>query len=310
MHLLNMIRKVLRRLLFIVSVSVICFSCTTDTSDGLTCYGVLGDFQAYGNSVRFAHVRIPVRIMGPDYSLEGMLYYKPGLTRYRGIVTTHGRIGRQPQRNANEVFGYRNLNSYLASNGAMVLFVVRSGYGQSDGDSDSEFLETPAQSGMAAAKDLAAGIRYLQFIDSVEKGNMIIVGHSQGGWAALCAAGFRLEDVSLVVNISGGTNYRAMRSGNVTAQVQEDWIRSCFELGEKSTVPSMWFYSENDQSHPQSYVRRMAESYADGGGRVKLIILPPYGDNRHEIVKIPNCFAILSYPFNNSYRLKIKTKDR
>ena len=87
------------------------------------------------------HVAIPFQAGDSKIVLEGMLYYDLNRTNYRGIVNTHGRNGPRPSRNKKQVFGGQNLNIAFAEKGAAVLYIVRRGYGESQGN-DAEFLSS------------------------------------------------------------------------------------------------------------------------------------------------------------------------
>jgi pimeloyl-ACP methyl ester carboxylesterase len=257
-----------------------------------TDFGLVGFFEYKNARIRVERVRVPFHDGDSTLVLEGMLYRDPQLLSYRGIVMTHGRDGPRPGRKVNQVFGSWKLNLAMAESGAAVLFIVRRGYGASEGK-DSEFLETPAESGLAAAQDLAAGVDYLKSVEGVNETGIIVMGHSQGGWAAIAAASLDLTGVVATVNLCGGTNYRRNSIGWVTEQVQRDYAEGCSELGATARIPSIWIYSENDRNHAPKYVRAMHDAYTGAGGRATLHILPAYKDNGHLIVEEPDLFLPL-----------------
>lgn len=252
-------------------------------------FGVVGTRKYNDATIELERVAVPFKDGESTVVLEGMLYRNPTLTSYRGIVTTHGRNGPQPSRNPGEVSGYWTLNAGLAARGAAVLFLVRRGYGASEGK-DSEFLDTPAQSGRAAAMDLATGVEYVRKLEGVKSNGIIIMGHSQGGWAAIAAASMDLEGVTATVNLCGGTNYRTMGSGRVTEQVESEWVKGCAELGATARIPSIWIYVENDPLPAPKNLKLMHEGYIGAGGRAELHILPPYKSNGHYIIEAPELF--------------------
>ncbi len=254
-----------------------------------TDFGLVGFFDYKNTRIRVERVRVPFHDGDSTLVLEGMLYRDPRLLSYRGIVMTHGRNGPRPSREVNQVFGTWKLNLALAESGAAVLFLVRRGYGASEGK-DSEFLDTPAESGLAAASDLAAGVEFIKSVEGVKETGIIVMGHSQGGWAAMAASSLDLKGVVATVNLCGGTNYRKNSIGWVTEQVQRDWADGCSVLGAAARIPSIWIYSENDRNHAPKYVRAMHDAYTGAGGWAALHILPAYKDNGHHIVQEPDLF--------------------
>ena len=251
--------------------------------------GVIGSKEIDGKTIQVERVAIPFYENGKVINLEGMLYKDISADSWRGIIMTHGRNGPHPQRNIKEVYGYSKLNVALALKGAAVLFVVRRGYGASSGE-DSEFLATPAQCGLAASKDIAAAVQYLKGISGVHKTGIIVMGHSQGGWAAIGASTLTMEGISAAVNLCGGTNYGSMGSGEITDKVQEDWITGCSELGSSARIPMVWIYSENDRNHPPDRVNACFDAYVQSGGKGILHILPAYGNDGHNIIAEPDLF--------------------
>jgi dienelactone hydrolase len=242
-----------------------------------------------GNTITIERVAVPFTIKDKTIFLEGMLYRDLNRTTWQGIVMTHGRRGPYPLRNPDEIFGYRIFCMTLAENGSAVLFLVRRGYGASQGN-DSEFLDTPFQSALAAAADIEAGVDFLKTISGVEKDKLVVMGHSQGGWAAIGASCLDMEGVICSINFCGGTNYRNMGLGFITDKVQQDWIRGASELGSKSRIPMIWIYSENDRNHPAARVKESFDAFRTSGGRGLLHILPPYKDNGHNIIQEPSLF--------------------
>lgn len=249
----------------------------------------------YNNkTIVLEYCRVPFNDNGLIIELEGLLYRQKGLSSYRGVVMTHGRNGPHPSRNSNELYGYRQLNCALASEGCAVLYIVRRGYGNSEGR-DSEYLRSAVDSGLAAAQDLKAGIEYLRKLENVKPDGLIIMGHSQGGWAALAASNLAIDGVIATVNIAGGTNYSSMGDGSITDEVQEAWRRGSSIIGKKALVPVIWIYAENDRNHPKYRAMAMFKAFYDAGGKGYLHILPAYGDNGHAVVQQPSLFLDLIF---------------
>lgn len=221
------------------------------------------------------------------YCLEAMLYKPAGNEKYPLIIMNHGRFGPHPSRDPNEINEYENLNQELASQGFIVMMLVRRGYGNSEGP-DSELQSTAVESGLEAAKDIKSAVEFMHGQEDVLQDKVVIMGHSQGGWAALASSTVKMEGVIGVVNLCGGTNYGEMGSGDVTAAVQRHWIAACGEFGKTNLVPSLWIYSKNDRNHPPREVKKMFAAFQASGGKGELIIKAPFGDNGHMIVDDPD----------------------
>jgi len=181
------------------------------------------------------------------------------------------------------------LNRALASRGYIVMMLVRRGYGNSQGP-DSELKDTAVECGLEAAKDIQCAVTYLRHQRYVSKDKGVIMGHSQGGWAALASSTVKMDGVRGVVNLAGGTNYRLMGNGEVTPTVQTNYVAACHEFGKSAVVPTLWIYVENDWNNPPVVARQMFEAFQSSGGKAKLVIKPPYGSNGHFFVNDPDLF--------------------
>lgn len=246
----------------------------------------------------------PASIENRVYQLEAMVYRPDDGGRYPLVIFSHGRNGPHPDRNPNEVYGYATLCRALASEGLAVVFVVRRGYGNSDGP-DSELQSTAVLSGLEAAKDYQAAVEYWQTQGFVLPDRVVLMGHSQGGWSALACSTVPMDGVLGVVNISGATNYALMGSGSITPVVQAHWVEACREFGHHAVVPSYWIYAENDPTHPGPVSRRMFEAYNATGGLGFLLMLPAYGTNGHYIIREPDLFL----PQLNDFLATIGIRD-
>jgi dienelactone hydrolase len=231
----------------------------------------------------------PATIEGKEYQLEAMIYRPNDSAVHPFIVMNHGRFGMHPARNPNEARNYVELNCALASHGYIVMMLVRRGYGNSQGP-DSELKDTAIECGLEAVKDIQCAVAYLRQQPYVDKDRGLVMGHSQGGWAALAASTVRMEGVRGTVNLAGGTNYRKMGDGKITPTVQTNYVDSCRELGKAAVVPTLWIYVENDVLNPPACARRMCEAFQSSGGQAQLVISPPYGSNGHYFTQEPGLF--------------------
>lgn len=231
----------------------------------------------------------PAMIDGKEYRLEAKLFRPKNTEKHPLIVFSHGRNGKNPPRDSTMVNWYDALCLRLASEGYVVVYVVRRGYGNSEGK-DSELLDTAVQCGLEAAKDYQAAVEYWSGNEFVLPGKVVLMGQSQGGWSVLACASVPIEGVVGVVNISGGTNYLSMGSGSVTAAVQDHWVAGCGELGVTARVPSLWIYSENDKAISGPTAERMFMAYIKAGAKANMLMLPPFGSDGHGIVMSPNLF--------------------
>jgi len=239
--------------------------------------------------LKMDRLTFPAKIDGATYTLEAMVYRPDDGKAHPLIVMNHGRNGMHPPAYPNESMSYGELNGAFADRGYVSMMLVRRGYGRSQGP-DAELKETAVESGYEAAKDIRAAVDYMREQTYVLRDKVAVVGHSQGGWAAITAASVKMEGVMGAVNLCGGTNYAAMGDGRVTEEVRSHWIRACGEFGRSAVIPMLWIYAENEQILTPESMRSMYQAYQAAGGRAKLVIKPPYGTNGHLIIAQPELF--------------------
>ncbi len=258
---------------------------------GLLGLGLGPTSRSESYSIRQEELTFPAQIDGRNFTLQAMLYRPADAKRHPLVIFSHGRNGKDSPYDANLVRAYREVCQALATEGYVVAYIVRRGYGDSTGP-DFELKDTAVLSGLEGAKDYQAAVNYWRTKDYVLPDKVLLMGQSQGGWVCLAASTVPIEGVLGVVNISGGTNYRLMGSGAVTSAVQDHWVAACGELGRQSLVPSYWVYAENDQSISGPTARRMFDAFTvdPTGGVATLLMLPPYGSNGHAIVGVPGLF--------------------
>ena len=254
------------------------FQCSPD------CLGVPdGDVQSdasLGQSRQ--HITFTTTIDGASYALEAMVYRpQDGNARHPLVLLTHGRNGPNPTRNPLEVCGMSPLGEALAARGAIVMMLVRRGYGASQGP-DSEYLETAEESGFAGAKDVIAGVEYMRGQPDVDASKMLLMGHSQGGWVTLAASALAADGVLGAVNLSGGINFQQEHGKNIRSSLANEMhmFHSAQIYGVAARVPSLWIYAENDNFRTDS-VRGWLSGFREAGGEATLAVKPAYGSNGH-----------------------------
>ncbi len=237
-------------------------------------------------TVTYSHY--PATIEGKIYKLEYRLLRPNDSLPHPLIIMTHGRYGPYPPRNNAEVTGYTELCKALCQKGYVVMMLVRRGYGISDGP-DSELKETPYETGIEAAKDLQSAVEYMRTKPYIIPDKIVVMGHSQGGWAAIAFSTLRVDGVLGTVNLSGGTNYIGINSV-LQATTYSKWISDCGEYGKSNVIPTLWIYSSNDLSIPGFASQSMFNSFIKNGGKGTLVMNPAFSSNGHGLYYKPKLF--------------------
>ena len=123
----------------------------------------------------------------------------------------------------------------------------------------------------------------------VNPDKIVVMGHSQGGWAAIAFSTLKVDGVLGTVNLSGGTNYTGIN--NVLPSITySKWISDCGEYGKINVIPTLWIYSPNDLSIPGHVSQSMFNSFLENGGKGTLVMKPAFSTNGHGLYYKPELF--------------------
>ncbi|MBR0956312.1 dienelactone hydrolase [Bradyrhizobium japonicum] len=162
--------------------------------------------------------------------------------------------------------------------------IMRRGFGRSEGPfaealsgpcDDRDFLAV----GRIAAEDVTGAVATLRGESWVESDQVVLMGHSTGGFAVTAAAAGNPAGVVGVLNFEGAHGSVPGRTCSPDHLVADAGI-----FGRAARIPALWVYSENDQSAPPALGRRMFDAYVASGAPAKLQILPPFGVDGHAMV--------------------------
>jgi len=245
-------------------------------------------------------VKVPLSLRlpnGAEHHGEFVLTtFKPrGPGPFPAVIVSHGHSGV-----LRTMFGRnRILWSYFMQRGFAVLAPTRIGHGVSsipidpesprlpvgvvpqgsDGGCDLFDFRLPVGAGSA---HILATIEYASNLSWVDKNRIVLVGGSAGGLYSLVAAGTAASGIKAVVNFSGGAGGLATRPehpcnpGNVKALLSA--------AGKNNSIPTIWFYSENDKNFGAEIPRAWHDAYVSAGGRAEFHMLPPLGEDGHNII--------------------------
>lgn len=226
-------------------------------------------------------------------SLAVILFRPPGERPSPLVVMTH-HTSADAVRNGEPRHGvYPHAVAWLVERGYAVAVVHRRGYGLTGGERAERFAcRRPNHfgAGRADAADLGAAIDALTALPFVRRTGVVVIGQSTGGWAAASLAAENHPAVAGIINFGGGRRGRSGETGETCAL--EELVRDARVIGRRARTPSLWLYTENDQSFPPGLTRRMAEAYRGAGGVLDFVLLPPFGQDGHALLPNPRGIAV------------------
>jgi dienelactone hydrolase len=228
-------------------------------------------------------VTVPLALNGKTFLLDAMIYKPEGEGPFPALVMTHGtpRLVEDRIKTTADTYYVRQAETF-AQLGMAVIFVVRRGFGLSDGPYNENFqnqngTRNYTRSGLEAAKDLSAAIRYFQEKPYVDKNRVVLLGQSTGGHSVTAAGSLNLPGVIGVINFAGG---RGSSAPDVVID-EANLIDSYGTYGKTFRVPTLWFYSANDHYFGPALAQKFLGAFQAGGAKAEFINLPPYGDDGH-----------------------------
>lgn len=187
----------------------------------------------------------------------------------------------------------------FAQHGYAAASIMRRGFGRSEGP----FAETLSGScddrdylavGRIAAEDVIGAVGTLRDEPWVQPDQVLLMGHSTGGFAVTAAAASNSAGVLGVLNVEGAHGSVPGRTCSADRLVADAGI-----FGRTARIPALWIYSENDHYAPPALGRRMFDAYVASGAPAQLQILPPFGVEGHAM--LPMGSADLWWPAVESF---------
>ena len=140
--------------------------------------------------------------------------------------------------------------------------------------------------GIANAKDIAAVIDHLAAQPYIDPARIVVAGQSFGGWNTLALGSLRHPKVKGLIDFAGGANISACPD-NAAALAQ-----GAAHFGARTTVPSLWFYGDNDTKFASAVWRGMHASYTAAGGKAKLVAYGAFMHDAHSLLGAPEGLRI------------------
>jgi dienelactone hydrolase len=215
---------------------------------------------------------------GKSVRLEGLIVKRSDLTGKLPVaLITHGKSGNLADMLALKGNDYAPYARDLARRGYLSVVVLRRGFGQSDGpmpvnvNCNSEGFDDLFS---ADADDLQRALDLATKRPDADPNRAIAIGVSAGGAAVMALAARNPKNLKGVINVSGGLQ-------TLDCPKDDALVKAFKSYGEKSRVPTIWIYANNDSLFGPKLVERMQSAYLDGGGDVKLVMFDKFGNDGH-----------------------------
>tara|TARA_E500000081_G_scaffold33168_2_gene36928 strand:- start:1792 stop:2970 length:1179 start_codon:yes stop_codon:yes gene_type:complete len=236
-----------------------------------------------GSEILWNNFMMTTQIDGQQYALEAMAVRPDSTKKLPLAVIAHGSPPNAASRKTQHVMSLSDMALEFAQRGYVALAFLRRGYGKSSGQWSESWGSTKkpqfVEGGRGTAADLRAAIDYGCQLDYVDPDKIIVVGHSAGGFGSIALASEAVNGLSAVINFAGGRGSKSL--GNVAAV--DSIVQAFGTFGKTARVPSLWIYAKNDGLFGPALSQKFFLQFTNAGGQGDFIMLPPFGDEGHDL---------------------------
>ncbi len=247
-----------------------------------------------------ASVKISLDIDGP-VELDALVVRPSGKGPYPVALITHGLPIKLRYVDDFTTQALRPQAEEFARRGYAAVVVLRRGYGGSGGELADRNPSCRAPRYVKAAKETARDLRAaLGWATaqtwSSQKGHLV-VGHSVGGLGSLALASDAPGGLAATINFAGGHGFNGKKVCNPNRLVN-----AVAEFGERSRIPTLWVYAQNDAFFEPTLARKMYTAWTSRGALAELVFTSPYSEDGHTLFERPSGAALWREPVDSFLR--------
>jgi dienelactone hydrolase len=198
------------------------------------------------------------------------------------VVMNHGVSLNQQERSFFPIVEFRDAAMWFARRGYMVVAPSGSGYGAAALDDPERGLYSVFYSkiggcdnpnfhdaGLPVALIDKWIIEYMADQKLIVPDNVIVVGQSAGGWAAMALSSRNVPGVRAIITFAAGRGGRVGGKPNNNC-APDKLVAATGDFGRTARVPMLWIYIENDTFFGPPLSKRMHQAYTEAGGNTDL----------------------------------------
>lgn len=213
---------------------------------------------------------------GDPVTLVMTVYTPDGPGPFPLVVMNHGSTSDLPP--AEQPRYHLSFSAYyFLSRGYAVALPMMRGYAGSGGHIHAHGCDF-AGTGREAAKDIRAVIGYLKQQPYIDGSQIVVAGQSFGGWNTLAFGTLNEPGVKGLVSFAGGMKASDCRDPDKAL------IAAAGALGMRASIPSIWFFGDNDALFATPVWHAMFERYTAEGAPAELVAYGKFEDNSHNLL--------------------------
>jgi dienelactone hydrolase len=216
------------------------------------------------------------------------------------VIMNHGVSLNQRERGFFPLVEFRDAAMWFARRGYMVVAPSGSGYGAAALDDPERGLyslffskvgscDNPnfRDAGRAVALIDKWIIEYMTDQKLILPDNVIVVGQSAGGWAAIALSSENLPGVRAIIAFAAGRGGRVGGKPNNNC-APDRLVAATGEFGRTARTPMLWIYVGNDTFFGPALSMRMHQAYTEAGGNAEYHLFLSFGSDGHFMIDSPD----------------------
>lgn len=221
-------------------------------------------------------VMVPAVSGGQRVQLETTVFKPPGEGPFPVLIMNHGKALGNPRSQNRDRFLV--VTREFVRRGYAVVVPMRKGFARSSGDYYDRGCNMTAN-GHIQAEDLFGTLNYLRGQQWADAQRVIVAGQSYGGLTTMAFGTRNYPGVKGLINFAGG-----LKVHGGSCRWEDSLVNAFASYGARSSVPSLWFYGENDGHFNHELAGRMHNAYTQAGGKARLVAFGAFKKDAHSMV--------------------------
>lgn len=221
-------------------------------------------------------VMIPAGTAANYAELQTTIFKPPGEGPFPLVLMNHGKEPGNPHYQKRDRFIF--MSREFVKRGYAVVIPMRKGFAKSTGEY-SDYGCNMTRNGQLQADDLQEALNYLSRQSWVDKHRIVVAGQSYGGLATMAFGTRNFPGVRGLINFAGG-----LRTDGGSCQWQAALVEAFASYGARNSLPSLWFYGQNDSYFNHEIATKLYSAYMASGGKAELVAYGPFKYDAHAMV--------------------------